>query len=118
MVALTLGNLPTTSARNFTTPDGEEDSGGAFIMIAITIICTVVIMQLASCIANSMCARPATPRLYKTRGTQTLVVIITQSIWAEPKKATDIISTRIVGRFYAPNEQGGILLVMNVAESQ
>ena len=87
-------------------------------MMMITIICNVVILHLASCIANSMCARPATPRLYKTRGTQTLVVIVTQSIWVEPKTAKDIISTRIVGRFYAPNEQGGILLVMIVAESQ
>ena len=85
VVAVTLGNIPITSARSFTTPDGEEDSGGAFIMMMIKIICTVVIMQLASCIANSMCAGPATPRLYKARGTQTLVVIVTQSIWVEPK---------------------------------
>ena len=87
-------------------------------MMMITIIYTVVIMQFVSCDANSMCARPATPRLYKTRGTQTLVVIVPHSIWVEPKTAKDIISTRIVGRFYAPNEQGGILLVMMVAESQ
>jgi hypothetical protein len=52
-------------------------------MMMITIICTVVIMQLASCIANSVGAKPATPRLYKTRDTLTLVVIVTQARWVE-----------------------------------
>ena len=71
VVALTLGNLPTTSARAFMTPAGEEHSGCAFVMMMIAIMCTVVIMQSASCAANSMCARPATRRLCKDFGTQT-----------------------------------------------
>ena len=70
VVALTLGNLPTTSALNFTIHDGEEDSGRAFVARVILIMCAVVIMQLVSCTANSMCARPATRRLCKDVGTQ------------------------------------------------
>ena len=121
VLALTLGSLPTTSAQNFTIPDGERANGRAFIMVVSTIICTVVIMRLVSGITNSICAMTASRWVfYKNKGTQsggTDDVIGPQptvTLWVAPTSGQRYHLDKDCGKLLCAKANNAILLVSNV----